>query len=430
VVEPADPTGQELESSMKEELISRVPLFASLPHSEIRHLANTLRPLSCPDQTLLIREGKTDDRFYILLDGQVEIIKALDSDAERLLGVRQAGSVIGEMSLFSRDGRHTASVRARTSLQLLEITRADFDALLHRQPSLAYEMVRTLSTRLDESENLTIRDLLEKNRQLRQAYDDLKAAQAQIIEKEKLESELDVARRIQRSLLPRERPRLPGFDFGMLIEPMSSVGGDFFDFIPLGGDRLGIAVGDVSDHGVPAALFMALTYSLLRAEASRAPSPAEALRNVNRHLMGLNASGMFVTVLYGILNGATREFHYVRAGHDRPLLLDAHREAIELRRGPGQLLGLLHEPTLDEQSLVLPSGGLLLMYTDGVTEAMDQDRNQFGRRGLQAALRAGGRTSAQDTCSVVRDAVSAYSGTSTPHDDITLVAVQAEGASH
>ncbi len=415
---------------MKEELISRVPLFASLPRSEIRHLANTLRPLTFPDQALLIHEGKTDDRFYILLDGQVEIIKALGSDAERLLGVRQAGSVIGEMSLFSRDGRHTASVRARTPLQLLEITRADFDALLHRQPSLAYEMVRTLSTRLDESENLTVRDLLEKNRQLRQAYDELKAAQAQIIEKEKLESELDVARRIQRSLLPRERPRLPGFDFGMLIEPMSSVGGDFFDFIPLGGDRLGIAVGDVSDHGVPAALFMALTYSLLRAEASRAPSPAEALRNVNRHLMSLNASGMFVTVLYGILNGATREFHYVRAGHDRPLLLDARREAIEVSRGPGQLLGLFPEPTLDEQSIVLPPGGLLLMYTDGVTEAMDQERNQFGRRGLQASLRAAGRTSAQDTCSVVRDAVSAYSGSTAPHDDITLVAVQAEDGIH
>jgi len=411
---------------MKEELISRVPLFASLPRSEIRHLANTLRPLTFPDQALLIHEGMADDRFYILLDGQVEIIKALGSDAERLLGVRQAGSVIGEMSLFSRDGRHTASVRARTPLQLLEITRADFDALLHRQPSLAYEMVRTLSTRLDESENLTIRDLLEKNRQLRQAYDELQAAQAQIIEKEKLESELDVARRIQRSLLPRERPHLPGFDFGMLIEPMSSVGGDFFDFIPLGGDRLGIAVGDVSDHGVPAALFMALTYSLLRAEASRAPSPTEALRNVNRHLMSLNASGMFVTILYGILTGATREFRYVRAGHDRPLLLDARREAIDVRRGPGQLLGLFYEPVLDEQSIVLPPGGLLLMYTDGVTEAMDRDRNQFGTRSLQATLRAAGRTSAQDTCNVVRDAVSAHSESTAQHDDITLVAVQAE----
>ncbi len=411
---------------MKEHVISRVPLFASLPHKEIEHLARTLRPRAFPGNTLVFLEGKTDDRFFILLDGQVEIIKALGTDAERLLGIRATGSFIGEMSLFSPDGRHTASVRARTPVQLLEMTRADFDALLHRQPSLAYEVVRILSLRLDESENLAIRELLEKNRQLKLAYDELKAAQAQIIEKEKLEAELDAARTIQRSILPRARPRLPGFDFGVLMEPMRSVGGDFFDFIPLGDDRLGIAVGDVTDHGIPAAIFMALTYSLLRAEASRARSPGEALRSVNRHLLGMNESGMFVTVLYGILSGATREFGYARAGHDLPLLLDARREVVRLGYGVGQPLGLFPDPALDEQRVVLPSGSLLLMYTDGVTEAMDRDRQQFGLERLQAALRAGGRLPAQAVCEAVGDGVRAHSGAAAQHDDITLVAVQVE----
>ena len=412
---------------MKADLISRVPLFASLPRGEIEHLAQTLRARDYPDQSLVFREGQTGDRFYILLDGQVEIIKALGSDAERLLGIREAGSVIGEMSLFSQGGRHTASVRARTRLQLLEMTTAEFDALLHRQPSLAYEMMRMLSTRLDESENLTIRDLLEKNRQLKQAYDELQAAQAEIIQKEKLEAELDVARAIQRSILPRDRPGLPGFDFGMLGEPMRSVGGDFFDFIPLGDERLGIAVGDVSDHGVPAAIFMALTYSLLRAEASRASAPGDALSSVNRHLASMNASGMFVTVLYGILNGATREFHYVRAGHDLPLVLDARREAIDLPHAPGQLLGVFPDPALDEQSVVLPPGGLLLMYTDGVTEAMDENGQQFGLERLRATLRAGARMAAQQVCDAVHQAVRAHNGAAAQHDDITLVAVQVEG---
>jgi serine phosphatase RsbU (regulator of sigma subunit) len=413
---------------MNEEIISRVPLFASLPRGEIERLAQSLRTREAPEQSLLFREGETGDRFYILLDGQVEIIKALGSDAERLLGIRRAGSVIGEMSLFSRGGRYTASVRARTPLSLLEMTPAEFDALLHRQPSLAYELLRTLSTRLDESENLTVHDLLEKNRQLEQAYDELQAAQAQIIEKEKLEAELEVARTIQRSILPRERPRLPGFDFGMLIEPTRSVGGDFFDFIPLGAGQLGIVVGDVTDHGVPAAIFMALTYSLLRAEASRARSPGEALRYVNRHLLGMNESNMFVTVLYGILDGATREFRYVRAGHDLPLLLDARREAISLRRSPGQLLGLFPELALDEQSVILPPGGLLLLYTDGVTEAMDEDRHMFGVEGLNSVLRANGSPSAQAACDAVHDAVHAHCGSSAPHDDITLVAVRVEDA--
>ena len=411
---------------MKEQLISRVPLFASLPRGEIEHLAETLRLCEFPDGTLVFREGSTGDRFYILLDGQVEIIKALGTDAERLLGVRQAGSFIGEMSLFSHDGRYTASVRARTPLQLLEMTRADFDALLHRQPALAYEVVRTLSQRLDESENLTIRDLLEKNRQLRQAYDELKAAQAQIIENEKLQAELDVARTIQRSILPRTRPRLPGFDFGMLVEPMRSVGGDFVDFIPLGDDRLGIAVGDVSDHGVPAAIFMALTYSLLRAEASRARSLSQALHSVNRHLLDMNESSMFATLLYGILNGATREFSYVRAGHEMPLLLDARGEIIGLEHGIGQPLGLFPEVALDEQSVGLPSDSLLLMYTDGVTEAMDRDGQLYGLERLHTVLRAERRRSAQDICDSAWDAVRTYSGAAAPRDDVTLVAVRVE----
>jgi CRP-like cAMP-binding protein len=222
---------------VKAQLISQVPLFATLPRNEIEHLAAMLRPCEFPAETLLFSEGRTGDHFYILLEGEVEIIKALGTDAERLLAVRRAGSFIGEMSLFNRSGQYTASVRARTALHLLEMTRSDFDALLHRQPDLAYEMVRVLSLRLDESENLTIRDLLEKNRQLKQALNDLEAAQAQLIEKEKLEAELNVARTIQRSILPHDRPRLPGFDFGMRIEPMASVGGDFFDFIRLGDGR-------------------------------------------------------------------------------------------------------------------------------------------------------------------------------------------------
>ena len=134
---------------------------------------------------------------------------------------------------------------------------------------------------------------------------------------------------------------------------------------------MGLVTGDVSDHGVPAAIFMALTYSLLRAEAFRAASPGEALRAVNRQLLDMNASSMFVTVLYGILNRATRDFQFARAGHDLPLILNARREALDLVAGKGQLLGLFPNPLIDEQSLTLPADSLVVMYTDGVTEAMD-----------------------------------------------------------
>ena len=413
---------------MDPNIIGSIPPFASLPSDEIEYLARSLSPRAIPEQTLLLQEGGMGDRLYILLEGQVEIIKALGTDAERLLGVRGAGSFIGEMSLFSGHGRHTASVRARTPLRVLEISRAEFDALLSRQPALAQAMARTLSGRLDESENQTIRDLLEKNLQLRQAYEELKAAQAQLIEKERMEAELDVARSIQRSILPRSKPRLPGFDVGVLMEPMRSVGGDLYDFIPLGDNRLGIVVGDVSGHGVPAAIFMALAYSLLHAEARRAGSPGEALRNLNDHLLGMNESSMFVTVLYGILNSDTREFEYARAGHELPVLLNAQGEVAELPSGSGQMLGLFPAPRLDEQSVILLPGSLLLLYTDGVNEAMDREGRQFGLEGLLDVLRAGSptRSTAQDTCNAAFAAVRAHSNAEAQQDDVLLVAVQAE----
>jgi sigma-B regulation protein RsbU (phosphoserine phosphatase) len=409
-----------------DELLSHVPLLASLSPDEIRRLAATLRRETIEEGTLLFMEGQVGHHLYVLLEGQVEILKALGTDGERLLGVRGPGSFIGEMSLFNEGGRHTASVRARTPLRLIAMPRTDLEALLSRQPGLSYEMIRTMSQRLEESENLTIHDLLEKNRQLTQAYTELKAAQEQLLEKERLEAELDVARAIQRSILPHARPQLPGFDFGTLIEPVSSVGGDLFDFIPLRGGRLGIAIGDVSGHGVPSAIFMALAYSLLRAEASRGSTPTRVLQNVNRLLLDMSDSGMFVTMLYGILDGGSRQFTYARAGHSVPLLIAPTGEVTSPDFGIGQPLGLFDDLLLDERSITIPAGGLLFVFTDGVTEAADENGLVFGQERLLAVLRNNARASAQDICQAAYDAVRAFCGALAPQDDVLLVTIQAQ----
>ena len=408
---------------MKQEIIRRVPLLAGLPSDEIEFLAATLNVCDIPAGTLLLHEGAPGDRLYIVLDGQVEIIKALGTEAERSLGLRGPGAFLGEMSLLSETHQSTASVRAGTALQLLEMTRADFDALLQRQPGLARNLLQMLSERLNQSENVTIRDLREKNRQLAQAYEELKAAQAQLIEKEKLEAEMKIARDIQRSILPKTKPQLPGLDFGMLIEPMHNVGGDFFDFVQLDEDRIALTVGDVSDHGVPAAIFMALTYSLLRVEALRGLSPGEVLRAVNRQLLDMNASGMFVTVLYGVFDRPTRSFQYARAGHDLPLILDIQREPLPLDFGPGQFLGVFPEPHIDEQCVTLPANSLLIMFTDGVTEAMSANGEFFGEERLRAVLHAGRNPTAQAACEAVFAEVRAFSDYAAQRDDITLLAV-------
>jgi sigma-B regulation protein RsbU (phosphoserine phosphatase) len=411
--------------TLKQEIIHRVPLLANLPPAEIAYLAESLHSFEIPAGYLLLEEDAVSDRLYVVLEGQVEIIKALRTEAERTLGLRGPGTFVGEMSLLSETHRSTASVRAYTAVQLLEMTRADFDALLQRQPGLTRSLLQVLSARLAESENVTIRDLQEKNRQLAQAYEELKAAQAKLIEKEKLEAEMKIARDIQRSILPKSRPQVPGLDFGMLIEPMESVGGDFFDFILLDDERIGLVMGDVSDHGVPAAIFMALTYSLIRVEALRHAAPGDVLRAVNQQLLSMNAAGMFVTILYGVLNRVTREFKFARAGHDLPLILNAQRDALPLKFGTGQFLGIFPEPRLDEQCIVLPGNSLLVMFTDGVTEAHSPDGHElFGEERLQAVLYAGRNPTAQAACEAVLAEVRAFSDYAPQRDDITIIAVQ------
>jgi len=160
---------------MYEKLISRNPLFTPLPKHEIKRLKATLRQVEFPPNTILFREGDHGDRLYIILDGQLEIIKALGTPDEQLLNICTSGDYVGEMCLLSPDRSRTASVRTGSSVQLLEVTRADLDALLHLYPFIGYAMARVLSQRLYASETRMLAELNRKNRQLSQAYSSLQS---------------------------------------------------------------------------------------------------------------------------------------------------------------------------------------------------------------------------------------------------------------
>ena len=176
---------------------------------------------------------------------------------------------------------------------------------MERFPKLALDVIRILSARLRDSDNATIRDLRDKNLELSQAYADLEAAQQQIIEQEALRRELQHAYQIQQSMLPAALPAVArAWTLGAQMLPARMVGGDFYDVIHLpDANRLVFLVGDVSGKGIPAALFMALSSSLLRAEACRGTStPVDVLRCVNRQLLDRRMKSMFVTLFYGELN--------------------------------------------------------------------------------------------------------------------------------
>jgi phosphoserine phosphatase RsbU/P len=404
--------------------LSSIPLFASLPVEEIRRIEAVLRASTCPPGKVLFQEGFSDDKFYILLEGQVEVVKALGSPEERRLGLRESGNLLGEMSLFSREGRHTASVRAVTQLHLLQMPHAELEALLHRQPQLAYALIRQLSQHLEESENLTIQELKEKNLRIKQAYDELKDAQAQIIEKELIEKELAISGQIQRSLLPKTLPVLPGYQFGALMVQAQAVGGDFYTYFKLGQNQLGLVVGDVSDKGVPAALFMALSYSAIRLEAARTSPPVQVLRNVNRHLLQMNSAGMFVTLVYGILDTANGNFHFARAAHPSPYLLDEAGRIVDVPVSSGQPLGLFADLPIDEQTISLPPGGTLLLSSDGLSETKDTQGRDFAPDSLYQSMRSNRTRPAQAICEQLWQDVQLHGLGLPQQDDCTVLVVK------
>lgn len=405
-------------------VLGGIPLFAPLPADELARLAEELPALEAPAGTILLHEGEVSACCYIHLEGEVEIVKAAGSAEERVLGRRSPGGILGELSLFSLEGRHTASVRALSPLRLLVMSRADFDALLQRHPSAAYQSMRLVSQRLEQTENETILELRAKNRLLTQAYEDLKAAQERLVAKEKLEREMEIARQIQRSILPAAPPRLDGYEIGVQLIPAQAVGGDFYDFIPLGGGKMGVLLGDVSDKGVPAALFVSLVFSLVRAEARRHAAPAAVLLAVNRVLMEINVSRMYVTLVYAVLEKAGGAVSLARAGHPRPFLLDAAGQPLALREQPGQPLGMLREPALDEQALVIPPGGMLALFTDGIPEAADAQDEAFGEERMLHSLQEAASLPAQTICQRLFDLAAAHIAPLPQQDDLTVLCLK------
>ena len=409
---------------MTDQLLARVPLFADLPSAELEQLAASLTLREVPDGLILFREDECGEHFYVVVDGQIEVIKALGTSAERVLGWRGPGEFVGEMSLLNADGWRTATVRAHGPARLLEMTRADFNGLLHRHPTLAYAMVRVLSQRLSAGNNQRIAELLAKNAELEAAYAALQAAQAQIIESEKLERELELAHDIQMGMLPRTLPQVPGYSFGARTRPARAVGGDIYDFITLPGGRLGLAVADVAGKGLPAALVAGTAKALLRAEASRPGSPGQVLQRVNDHLLVMNEAGLFVTAIYGVLDPASGDLSYARAGHELPLLAEAGQPSRRCTGGRGQPLGILDELQLDEQTLHLARGATLLFYSDGVTDARNPEGAMLDTGQLCAIFDRDPSAAAQPICDGILQAVLDYQGAAQQHDDITLVAVQ------
>ncbi len=245
-------------------------------------------------------------------------------------------------------------------------------------------------------------------------------------ERNRLERELDVAREIQASLIPDGNPDIPGCTVASYWQAARQVSGDFYDFFTLRDGSWGIVVADVADKGIPAALFMALCRTILRAVAINRGDPAEALRRANEIIDQDTQSDLFVTIFYAIWQPELGQISYANAGHNPPLLLRQNGSSA-LLTDHGMALGVL--PDIDFQTYTIPflPGDTLLLYTDGVTEAMNEDLDEFGLKRLEQAAKLLHHRDATQIAHSITSAIQHHAGNTPQFDDVTLVVVKRDG---
>ncbi len=241
---------------------------------------------------------------------------------------------------------------------------------------------------------------------------------------ERRKKELEIAQQIQESFLPHTIPLIENYDLAASSIPAQEVGGDFYDFIPISSAQTGLTIGDVSGKGIPAALFMAFSRTLLRAKACRNPGVGRMIESVNNFINEEPHSNMFVTLFYSVLDSSQNKLTFVNAGHNPPLLLrNKNGEIVRLSTG-GVVLGAMKGLKMDEKTIDLYSGDLLVLYTDGVTEAINQAEDQFGETRLIEIIKNNQDLPSEDLKNLIIDQVYDFASGTPQADDITLMVLR------
>lgn len=241
---------------------------------------------------------------------------------------------------------------------------------------------------------------------------------------ERRKKELEIAQQIQESFLPHNIPLIENYDLAASSIPAQEVGGDFYDFIPISSAQTGLTIGDVSGKGIPAALFMAFSRTLLRAKACRNPGVGRMIESVNNFINEEPHSNMFVTLFYSVLDSSQNILTFVNAGHNPPLLLrNDGGELIRLSTG-GVVLGAMKGLKMDEKTIDLYPGDLLVLYTDGVTEAINQEEDQFGEKKLIEIIECNQNLPSEDLKNLIIDQVYDFASGTPQSDDITLMVLR------
>ncbi len=238
-----------------------------------------------------------------------------------------------------------------------------------------------------------------------------------------IQKEMKLAYKIQMGLLPQEAPDIAGYDIWGRSIPAKAVGGDYYDFVRINDDRVGICLGDVSGKGMPAALLMANVHATLRGQILQGLCPGDCLERSNDHLVPSMDPGRFVTLFYAALDGSTGEVCYANAGHNYPFVFKPGKEATRLGGG-GVALGCMKGTCYTEGRLTMAPGDILLLYSDGITEAVDKNENLFGEERLAEVVTGNREATAEHLIEKIVEAVRLHSDESAQMDDMTAVVVR------
>lgn len=360
-----------------------------------------LEPLVLQRMRRQIRSGEYE--FVFASDG-VEALEMLMADSE-------IDMVVSDINMPRMDGL--------TLLQQIQDVSPDIRAIIIS----AYGDMENIRTAMNRgafdfvTKPLDFQDLRITIQRTLQHLDEWRDALSSRDKLVALQNELDVANNIQQSVLPASFPESDHFEIYASMQPARNVGGDFYDIQILRDGKIGLAIADVSDKGMPAALFMMSSRMLLKGAGQRFEHPGDALTEVNNLLDAENEAAMFVTLFYAIYNPATCEFHYANGGHNEPIIVHPNGDVTVIQPTGGTALGII--PGIDylEEMVKLEPGDTVILYTDGITEAFNEAGELFGLDRLCEVFRNKQAQSAEETSKMVFDAVNAFAGDEPQSDD-------------
>ncbi len=349
-----------------------------------------------PAGTVLMREGEPGDEMFVLLEGQLAI-----TVQGRHIDTLGPGMILGEMAMVD-DRPRSATATATTASSLIRLDRDGFQDLIARSPEFALRVMNIMSIRT--------RRLMEEE-----------------VRRQRMEEELAIGRRIQLSLLPHSCPVVPGYEFAAGYRAAREVGGDLYDFIiqPDNAGQLHIVIADVTGKGVPAALYMAVSRTLLHTYALDGCSPAQALRRVNHFIReDATSSPLFLSAFYAVLDTDIHCLTYANAGHNPPIWLQQSTGDIELLQARGIVLGAFDGFIPEEKLCFLQPGDYVIFFTDGITEARNARDEFLDDEGLEAIVSGRQWASADELLQAIFKAVDEFSAGTPQADDFTVVVLR------